>query len=457
MFPLQPSPLFRPFSTTSPATTCLHCTGALPLSIRMAASSPRRERDPRKRVVITGIGLVSAFGSDVDTYYEKLLSGESAVGLIDRFDTAGFPTRIAGQIKGFSARGYVDEEAEQRLDGSQVFSLVAGKRALEHACLGDYKIDRDRVGVIVGSGFGGGTMSTAGVRSLLKEGPEAISPFYVACAFTNMAPAVLAIDRGFRGPTYAISTACASSNHCFHEAANHIRQGNADLIIAGGVEYAIAITSVAGFIACRALSQRNEDPRTASRPWDRDRDGFVIGEGAGLLVMESLEHAMKRDAPILAEYLGSAVNSDAHHMTDPRADGYGISLCIRNALQNAGVAPEEVNYINAHATSTPVGDLAEITAMKKVFKVTPEMRINATKSMLGHCLGAAGGMEAIATIKAIITGWLHPTINQINPEPSVEFNTVPNVKQQHEVNVAISNSFGFGGHNSVVVFSAFKP
>lgn len=229
------------------------------------------------------------------------------------------------------------------------------------------------------------------------------------------------------------------------------------MMIAGGTEAAIIPIGLGGFVACRALSQRNDDPQTASRPWDQDRDGFVMGEGAGVLVMESLEHAMKRDAPILAEYLGGAINCDAYHMTDPRSDGLGVSSCIQSSLQDAGVSAEEVNYINAHATSTLVGDLAEVNAVKKVFKNTDGIKMNATKSMIGHCLGAAGGLEAIATVKAIQTGWLHPSINQFNPEPAVEFDTVANVKQQHEINVAISNSFGFGGHNSVVAFSAFKP
>ncbi|VAH42977.1 unnamed protein product [Triticum turgidum subsp. durum] len=272
---------------------------------------------------------------------------------------------------------------------------------------------------------------------------------------------------GFLGPNFSISTACATSNHCFNSAADQIRLGRADVMIAGGTEAGIIPIALGAFFACRALSQRNDDPGTASRPWDKDRDGFVLGEGAGVLVMESLEHAMRRGAPILAEYLGGAVNSDAHHMTDPRPDGLGVSSCITRSLENAGVAPEEVttkyyllpvNYINAHATSTLAGDLAEVKALKQVFKDPSQIKLNATKSMIGHSLGAAGALEAIATIKAITTGWVHPTINQFNPEPAVDqFDTVHNVKQRHEVNVGISNSFGFGGQNSVVVFAPFKP
>ncbi|GMN43295.1 hypothetical protein TIFTF001_012499 [Ficus carica] len=330
-------------------------------------------------------------------------------------------------------------------------------------------IDKERAGVLVGTGMGGLTVFSDGVQALIERGHRKITPFFIPYAITNMGSALLGIDLGFMGPNYSISTACATSNYCFYAAANHIRRGEADMMLAGGTEAAIIPIGLGGFVACRALSQRNDDPKTASRPWDKDRDGFVMGEGAGVLVMESLEHAMKRGAPIIAEYLGGAVNCDAYHMTDPRADGLGVSSCIESSLEDAGVSPEEINYINAHATSTLAGDLAEINAIKKVFKNTSDIKINATKaispsfpllfcaSMIGHCLGAAGGLEAIATVKAITTGWLHPTINQFNPEPAVDFDTVANEKQQHEVNVAISNSFGFGGHNSVVVFSAFKP
>lgn len=427
---------------------------------RPTVSAPKREKDPKKRVVITGMGLVSVFGNDVDTYYDKLLAGESGIVPIHRFDASKFPTRFAGQIRGFDGTGYIDAKNDRRYDDYLRYCIVAGKKALEHADLGGdklNKIDKQRAGAIVGTGMGGlGTFSSA-ITALIEGGPKKISPFFIPYALTNMGTALLSIAIGFMGPTYSISTACASSNYCFHAAANHIRRGDADLVVAGGSEAAIVPVGLGGFIACRALSQRNDDPQTASRPWDIDRDGFVMGEGAGVLVMESLEHAMKRDAPIFAEYLGGAINCDAYHMTDPRADGLGVSTCIERTLEDAGVSLEEVNYINAHATSTPVGDLAEMKAMKKIFKNPAGIKINATKSMIGHCLGAAGGLEAIATVKAITTGWVHPSINQFNPDPIVDFDTVANKKQQHEVNVAISNSFGFGGHNSVVAFSAFRP
>ncbi|KAJ4964733.1 hypothetical protein NE237_016582 [Protea cynaroides] len=435
--------------------------GSISASASNTSSAPKREKDPKKRVVITGMGLVSVFGNEVDVFYERLLSGESGVRLIEGFDASMFPTQFGGEIRGFTSEGLIDGKNDRRLDNYIRYGLVAGKKAIENAGLGGdnllKKVDKKRAGVVVGSAMGGLAAFTDGVQALIEKGVRKISPFFIPYTLSNMGSGMLAIDLGLMGPNYSISTACATSNFCFRSAASHIRGGEVDLMVVGGTEASILPIGLGGFIACRALSQRNDDPKTASRPWDKDRDGFVMGEGAGVLVMESLEHAMKRDAPIIAEYLGGAVNCDAHHMTEPRADGLGVSSCIQDCLNDAGVSPEEVNYINAHATSTPVGDLAELNAIKKVFKNTSEIKMNGTKSMIGHSLGASGALEAIATVKAITTGWLHPTINQFNLEPSVEFDTVANVKKQHEVNVAISNSFGFGGHNSVVAFSAFKP
>ncbi|XP_057810054.1 3-oxoacyl-[acyl-carrier-protein] synthase I, chloroplastic-like [Salvia miltiorrhiza] len=274
---------------------------------------------------------------------------------------------------------------------------------------------------------------------------------------TSTGSALLATDTGFMGPTYSIAAACATANHCFNAAANHIRQGDADVMVAGGTEAPLIPLGIGGFAACRALSVRNDQPHKASRPWDRNRDGFVMGEGAGVLVMESMEHAMKRGAKVYAEYLGGATNCDAHHLTDPRPDGLVVASCIIRALEDAGVSAQEVNYVNAHATSTPAGDLAEVQAIEKVFSDTSHLKMNATKSMIGHALGAAGGLEAIATIKAINTGWLHPTLNQDELEAEVTIDTIPYVKKQHQINVAISNSFGFGGQNAVVVLAPFSP
>ncbi|WCJ20111.1 3-oxoacyl-[acyl-carrier-protein] synthase 2 [Euphorbia peplus] len=423
-------------------------------------SAPKRETDPKKRVVITGMGLVSVFGSDIDTFYNRLLEGESGITLIDRFDASTFSVRFAGQIRDFSSKGYIDGKNDRRLDDCWRYCLVAGKKALEDASLGSQVLetmDKTRIGVIVGTGMGGLTAFSTGVEALIQKGYKKITPFFIPYSITNMGSALLAIDTGLMGPNYAISTACATANYCFYAAANHIRRGDTDIMVAGGTEAAVMSTGVGGFIACRALSQRNDEPQRASRPWDKARDGFVMGEGSGVLIMESLDHALKRGANIIAEYLGGAVTCDAHHMTDPRADGLGVSTCISKSLEDAKVSPEEVNYINAHATSTLAGDLAEVNAVKGVFKDTSEIKMNGTKSMIGHGLGAAGGLEAIATIKAITTGWVHPTINQDNLEPAVTIDTVPNVKKQHQVNVGISNSFGFGGHNSVVVFAPYLP
>lgn len=430
-------------------------------SIRAQATTtaPKRETDPKKRVVITGMGLCSVFGNDVNGFYDQLLEGTSGVNYIDRFDATKFPTTFAAQIRNFSNEGLIDGKNDRRLDDCLRYAIVSGKKALIDAGLGGddlNKVDKQRVGVIIGSGMGGLTVFSDGVKALLEKGHKRITPFFIPYAITNMGSALLAIELGLMGPNYSISTACATANYCFYAAANHIRRGEADIIVAGGTEAAIIPIGLGGFVACRALSQRNDSPQTASRPWDKEREGFVMGEGAGVLVMESLESAQRRGAKILAEYLGGAVTCDAHHMTDPRADGLGVSTCINMALANGGVAPEEVNYINAHATSTLVGDVAEVNAIKKVFKDTSEIKLNGTKSMIGHCLGAAGGLEAIAVVKAIETGMLHPTINQFNLEETVTFDTVPNVKKAHKVNVAISNSFGFGGHNSVVVFAPFE-
>ncbi|XP_076939493.1 3-oxoacyl-[acyl-carrier-protein] synthase I, chloroplastic-like [Bidens hawaiensis] len=421
----------------------------------ISATAPKREKDAKKRIVITGMGVVSVFGNDIDTFYQRLLAGHSGAGSIDRFDVSKFPTRFGCQIHDFDSSGYINRKQDPRLDDCQRYCIVAGKKALEDAGLGGSelsKINKSRAGVLVGTGLGGSTEFFEGLEAFNERGYKKVSPFMTLYTLPNMASGLLAMDLGFMGPTYSISTACASSNYSFCAAANHIRDGVADLMIAGGVEAPFNPITFGGFVALNVLSQRNDNPQTASSPWDRNRDGFVLGEGAGILVMESLDHAMKRDAPIIAEFLGGAINCEAYHITSPRPDGVGITSCIQRSLLNAGVSVEEVNYINAHANSTKVGDLAEITALKNVFKDSSRIKMNATKSMIGYTLGACGGMEAIATIKAIQTGWLHPTINHFNLEPEVEFNIVANRKQQHEINVAISNSFGFGGHNSVVAY-----
>lgn len=413
----------------------------------------------KKRVVVTGMGVVSCFGNDVDVFYNQLLAGASGISPITEFPCEEYPTRFAGVIKNFDSEDYIEKKQARRIDKYIAYAMVAGKKALEYARLDAAsleKFNKERCGVLIGSGMGGMGVFVDGVQTLLEKGPKRTSPFFIPFILTNMAGGLLATDLGFMGPNYSISTACATSNHSIIAAANHIRYGDADLMLCGGVEAPIIPMGLAGFCACKALSARNDAPAKASRPWDQDRDGFVLGEGAGVLVLESLEHALARGARIYAEYLGGGMSCDAYHMTEPRKDGSGVALCIRNALRDAGANADEVNYINAHATSTLAGDMAEVNALQQVFKNSSDILMNGTKSMTGHSLGAAGGLEAIATVKAITEGRVHPTINLENPEPGINFQ-LPTTAQDHQVNVAISNSFGFGGHNATLVFKPYKP
>lgn len=412
---------------------------------------------PKKRIVITGMGVVSCFGNDVDTFYQSLLEGKSGAQTITDFPCDDLSTKFACGINDFDPGDYIDRKQARRIDKFIAFTMVAGKKALENSGLvGESldKLNKPRCGVLIGSGMGGMGIFVDGVTTLNDKGPRRVSPFFVPYMLTNMGGGLLAMDLGFMGPNYSISTACATGNNAIIAAAEHIRKGDADLMLCGGAEAAIMRMGIAGFNACKALSERNDDPAKASRPWDRDRDGFVMGEGAGVLVLESLDHALARGAPILAEYLGGGVSCDAYHITEPRSDGEGVALCLRNALQDAGVSPEDVNYINAHATSTPVGDLAEINALKKVFNDPSKIKMNATKSMIGHLLGGAGGVEAVATVKAVMVGMIHPTINLENPEADLGFQ-VPTRAEKCQIKVAISNSFGFGGHNASVVFGPY--
>lgn len=414
----------------------------------------------KKRVVVTGMGVVSCFGDDVDHFYNQLLAGKSGIVPIEEFPCEDYPTRFAGAIRNFDTGDYLDKKQARRVDPFIRYAVVAGKKALEQGLLtGEAleKLDKKRCGVLIGSGMGGMGVFFDGVETLLNKGYKRLTPFFVPYIITNMAGALLAIDIGFMGPNYSISTACATSNFCIYSAAEHIRKGDADLMLCGGTESPITPIGVAGFVAIKALSEKNEDPTKASRPWDKKRDGFVMGEGAGVLMLESLDHALVRGAPILAEYLGGGVSCDAYHMTNPREDGVGIAMCMGNALIDAGISREQINYINAHATSTPVGDMCEVNGVREFFgDHVRNIKMNATKSMVGHCLGAAGGIEAIATIKAITTGQVHPTINLDEPEEGLEgIDVVPNVAQSHQITAALSNSFGFGGHNSSLIFAPY--
>ncbi len=411
----------------------------------------------KKRIVVTGMGIVSCFGQDVDVFYDNLLAGISGVGPITLFPCENFPTRFAAEVKNFDAGDYIDKKQARRVDRCIAFAMVSGKRALEMAKIdlnNAEGLDKTRCGCVIGSGIGGMTTFEDNVNTLTEKGLRKITPFLIPFILTNMGSALLAMDLGFMGPNYSISTACATSNNCIIAAAEHIRNGEADLMVCGGSEAPLSPIGVAGFCALKALSERNDDPTKASRPWDKARDGFVMAEGAACLVLESLEHALKRGAPILAEYMGGALSCDAHHMTDPRRDGEGVRICVEKALKDASINESDVDYINAHATSTPAGDICEVAGVERVFSNPSKIVMNATKSMIGHSLGAAGGLEAVATIKAIQTGYVHPTINLENPE-ELSFAT-SNVKKKVDVNIGISNSFGFGGHNSTIVLGRYK-
>lgn len=412
----------------------------------------------KKRVVVTGLGVVSCLGNEVDVFYDRLLAGESGVRMITSFPCEEYATRFAGWIPEFDPEPYLDKKQARRVDPFITYAMVAAKKAVAMS-----QWDREhlpapahRCGVIIGSGMGGLQTLDEGLEKLIA-GSTKLSPFFIPYIITNMASALVAMDLGLMGPNYSISTACATANYCIDAAYQHLLSGRADMIICGGTEAAVNRVGLAGFLANRALSGRNDAPEKASRPWDRDRDGFVIGEGAGVLVLETLENALRRGAPIFAEMLGAYTTCDAFHITAPREDGEGVTSCILGALENAGIPKERVNYINAHGTSTPLGDVAEVLAVRKAFgDHVKNLRMNSTKSLIGHCLGAAGGVEAVATIKAIQTGMLHPTINLENPIAEIDgFNVVANKAQGLEVDVAMSNSFGFGGHNSTILFSRY--
>ncbi|KAJ4815500.1 3-oxoacyl-[acyl-carrier-protein] synthase II [Rhynchospora pubera] len=413
----------------------------------------------QRRVVVTGLGVVTPLGHDPEVFYNNLLEGVSGISEIEAFDCSGFPTRIAGEIKSFSPDGWVSPKLSRRLDKFMLYMLTAGKKALENAGITDEimrDLDKTKCGVLIGSAMGGMKVFNDAIEAL-RVSYKKMNPFCVPFATTNMGSAILAMDLGWMGPNYSISTACATSNFCILNAANHIRRGEANMMLCGGSDGAIIPIGLGGFVACRALSQRNSDPTKASRPWDAERDGFVMGEGAGVLLLEELEHAKQRGADIYAEFLGGSFTSDAYHVTEPHPEGMGVMLCIERALEDSGVAREDINYINAHATSTPSGDLKEYQALIRCFGQNPRLKVNSTKSMTGHLLGAAGGVEAVATVQAIRTGWVHPNINLEKPDDSVDTNVlVGSKKERLDIKVALSNSFGFGGHNSSILFAPYQ-
>mmetsp|Transcript_2865 Transcript_2865/g.7232 ORF Transcript_2865/g.7232 Transcript_2865/m.7232 type:complete len:500 (+) Transcript_2865:111-1610(+) len=415
-----------------------------------------------KRVVVTGLGIVSAHGTDKDAFYEKLCAGESAVKTISKFDPEGLTTQIAAEIPDIDCTGYIDPKNARRMDDVVKYTIVSGKKALEDAGLEKGSeaydaLDKTRCGILIGSAMGGTSLkvSMENMDKLLKG--KRVSPFFVPYTLVNVPGGLLAIDIGFKGPNYAVVTACATGNYCITAAANHIRNGECDVVLAGGAEAAVTRAGIAGFNGCKALSSRNDDPTAASRPWDKKRDGFVMGEGAGVLCLESLDHAKARGATIYAEYLGGAYTCDAHHMTDPHPEGEGVARCIKQAIADAGVDAKDIGYISAHGTSTPVGDMAEVRAIKRAFDDDTEgLVVNSTKSMLGHSLGAAAGIEAVVLVQALRHRKVHPTVNLEDPEDGFDLRASKEEIDLPDLKVAASNSFGFGGHNSCVILKRYE-
>jgi len=409
-----------------------------------------------RRVVVTGLGAVTPIGLSVDEFWNSMMEGKSGVAPISYFDTTEYTSRIAGEVKNFDPHNYMDKKAARRMDVFTQFAVAASDMALKDAQLVNGNVDPTRVGVVYGSGIGGMWTYHHQSESFFKEGgPKTIGPFFVPMMIPDIAAGTLSIRYGYKGPNYATTSACATSAHSIADAFMLIQRGSADIIVTGGTESAICPMGLGGFCAMRALSTRNDQPEKASRPFDANRDGFVIGEGAGTLVLEEYEHARNRNAPIYAEVLGIGLTADAYHITAPAPGGEGAVRSMRLCIQEAGIRPDEVDYINAHGTSTPYNDKAESQAIKTVFgDHAYTLLVSSTKSMIGHLLGAAGAVESIATILSISKGIVPPTINYETPDPDCDLNYVPNKPVERDVRYAISNAFGFGGHNTSILYGS---
>lgn len=407
----------------------------------------------QRRVVITGMGMVSPLGNDLASTWDGIVNGRSGIGPITHFDASAFTTRIAGEIRDFDPASFLPPKDVKKMEPFIHYGLAASFMALEDSGLEVTEANAERIGAILGSGIGGLLGIEEQTIKYHEGGPRKISPFYVPSTIINMLPGQLSIIKGIKGPNFSAVSACATSNHSIGMAMRMIQYGDADVMVAGGAERGSSPTSVGGFCSMKAMSTRNDDPTRASRPWDKDRDGFVLGDGAGVLVLEEYEHAKARGARIYAELAGFGASSDANHMTAPSEDGDGPARCMAAAMKDAGVAPEQVQYLNAHGTSTPLGDLAETLAMKRAFgDHAYKLMVSSTKSMTGHLLGAAGGVEAIFSVLAIHHGIVPPTINLENPGEGCDLDYVPNVARQAKIDVAVSNGFGFGGTNGTLVF-----
>lgn len=407
----------------------------------------------RRKVVVTGLGVVCPTGNTVAEAWSNILAGRSGITRITRFDASSFSSQIAGEVKAFDPAAWLDPKEARRLDTFIHYGLVAAMQAVQDAGIVATDENAERIGVVIGSGIGGLPMIEDTHEAFMNGGARKISPFFVPGSIINMIAGILSINLGFKGPNLAIVTACTTSTHSIGEAARLIQHGDADVVVAGGAESTVSELGVGGFAAMRALSTRNDDPAGASRPWDRGRDGFVLGEGAGVLVLEDYEHARARGARIYCELAGYGMSADANHMTAPCADGDGALRCMRNALRDGGIAAEQVHYINAHGTSTPLGDLAETVAVKRCFgDHAPRVAVSSTKSMTGHLLGAAGGVEAVFSVLALRDQVAPPTINLQDPDEGCDLDYVPNEARAMKIEVAVSNSFGFGGTNGSLIF-----
>ncbi len=407
----------------------------------------------RRRVVVTGLGLVTPLGTGVEKNWQALMAGRSGIGPVTRFDVSDFPTRIAGEVRDFVPENFIDKKDVKKMDPFIQYAVGAAKMAMDVSKLPISADNEDMVGVIVGVGIGGLTSIEEYHKLFLETRLKKVSPFFIPKLIANLAPGQISIRYGAKGINYTPTSACASGAHAIGEAFRLIRLGEQDAVIAGGAEAALTPLGLGGFIALKAVSSRNDEPERASRPFDRQRDGFVMSDGAGILVLEEMEQAKRRGAKIYAEIIGYGANSDAYHMTAPSPEGEGAVRCIRLALRSAGISPLEVDYINAHGTSTPYNDATETLAIKRVFgEHAARLAISSTKSMTGHMLGAAGGVEGVYSVLALEHGIIPPTINYEEPDPECDLDYVPNVARQSPIQVAVSNSFGFGGTNACLIF-----
>jgi 3-oxoacyl-[acyl-carrier-protein] synthase II len=410
-----------------------------------------------RRVVITGVGLITPLGIGVEETWSALCAGKSGIGEITRFNASAYDTRIAGEVKGFNAEDFMPRKEARRMETFISYAVAATRMAMEDSGLVIDERNAGRVGVLTGCGLGGLNMLEITAHTVDTKGPQRVSPFFIPMLIGNMAPGMISIMFGAKGPNSSVATACAAGSHAVGDAFEAVKYGRADAMITGGVESVITRTCIAGFGAMKALSTRNDDPQKASRPFDRDRDGFVVGEGSGILIIESLEHALERGARIYAEIVGYGMSGDGYHITSPPPDGEGASRCIQAALDNAGIQPHQIGYINAHGTSTPLNDLYETRAIKATFgDAAGKVAISSTKSMTGHLLGGSGGIETVFTALSIWNKILPPTINLDNPDDECNLDYIPNVARQAEVEYAMSNSFGFGGTNASLILKRYS-